>query len=360
MVSILFPGCKKSNNDPKWEKTFGKGMAMYIGATSDSGLISCGQIEGYPYFNKLDENRSMTADYTYTDQGIYNSAWSNSIISIATGNAKGKMLISCFDDQCKLLWDTTFAASFAVNYTTVCYLGNGNLLAVSSGKMDSVFTAITGLYCVWFNTSGSIIRKNEIKESSYMLANKVVADNTGYIFVALTRKNAGSESKASVIKYNGDFKKIWETELYNNPNFGAASVDLVLDNSGNIFATGRTQLPASTGAVDNSYTLSLNSGGTIQWKEYLENTNAGVSIKLDGTGHVLMLNQKCFIIYSLNTNTGTTNALLRTYDVCESDKTSAYGWSVDINYDQYIIMAGSNNGNYYLCQKPPISYTQPI
>jgi len=358
LVLILSPACKKTTNNPKWERTYGKGKAMFIDATADSGLISCGEIENLPYLIKLDRKKNKVADYKYVDPGVYNAAWSNGNISIATGSSKGKMLISCLDDTCNVLWDTTFTASFEINYSTVSYLGNGNLLAIASGKMDSVFTLITGLYCVWFNTAGTIKAKTEIKESSYMLANQIAADNSGNLFIAMTRKNAGSESKATVIKYDNLFRKIWETELYNNPNFGASALGITLDNSGNIYVTGKTELPSVSGQVDNSFVVSLSSAGSIRWKEYLENTNSGISVKIDTDGHLLNLNQNCMILYSLNSNTGSTDGLSRTFDACDSKNTTSYGWSLDLNYDRYLLIVGSNGGRFYICQKPPLSYTQ--
>jgi hypothetical protein len=358
LVLFLSPGCRKSGNNPKWERTYGKGKSMFIGATTDSGLISCGEIENHPYLINLDKNKTKVADYTYADNGVYDAAWSNGYISIATGSSKGKMLISCLDDTCNVLWDTTFTASFDVNYSTICYLGNGNLLAIASGKMDSVYTLITGLYCVWFNTAGTISAKTEIKESSYMLANQIAADNSGNVYIALTRKNAGSESKATVVKYDNLFRKFWETELYNNPNFGASSVGIALDNSGNIYVAGKTELPAASGQVDNSFVVSLSSAGSIRWKEYLENANSCTSVKIDADGHLLTLNQNCMIIYSLNSNTGSTDVLSRTFDACEPKNTTSYGWSLDLNYDHYLVVAGSNGGRFYICQKPPLSYTQ--
>jgi hypothetical protein len=358
LVLFISHGCRKSNNNPVWERTYGKGKAIFIEATADSGLISCGEVESTPYLLKLDRDMNKVSDYKYSGTGIFNSAWSDTSISVATGSSNGKMLITCLDDKCNLLWDTTFSASFNIIFSTLCYLGNGQLLAVASGKMDSVYTEITGLYCVWFNTSGVITSKKEIRESSYMSANKIIADNSGNVFVALTRKNAGSESRATAAKYNKQLQKIWETELYNNPSFGAASLGITFDNSGNIYVAGKTKLPVSTGSVDNSVTVSLTGSGTIRWKQYLENTNTGVSVKIDDQGHVLMLNQNCFIIYSLNSNNGSNEGIIRTFNACESKNTTNFGWAFDINYNKYIVMAGSNGNRFYVCQKPPLSYVQ--
>ena len=102
----------------------------------------------------------------------------------------------------------------------------------------------TGLIFVWFDTAGSVTNRSEIKEYSSISANKVVTDNTGNIYLALTRKNIGAKPKATVAKYNSQLQKLWETELYNNPSFGASSLGITLDNSGNIYVSGKTELSA--------------------------------------------------------------------------------------------------------------------
>ena len=359
LVAFLLPGCKKSSSNLKWERTYGKGKAMYILASPDSGIAACGEIEGYPYFIKIDKDKNKVGDYKYPETGVYNSAWSNGIVSVATGYSKGKMLISCFSDSCKVLWDTTFSASFEVNYSTLCYLGNGNLIVMASGKMDSLYTSITGLLTVWINTSGTISSKTEHKESSYMSANKIITDNAGYIYLALTRKNLGSESKASVAKFPVALtaKPLWETELYNNPSYGASTMSITMDNSGSIYAAGKTQVPVSGGQVTNSFTVALSSGGLIKWKDYLELSNSGISIMADNVGHILTLHQNCFIIYSLDSGLGTTSLIVRAFDACESASTTNLGWSLDVDYNNYLLMAGQNGGRFYLCAKTPIIYT---
>jgi hypothetical protein len=360
LTAFLLSGCKKSSSNLKWERTYGKGKAMFLAATPDSGIVACGEIENYPYFIKLNKDKEKIADYKYPKTGAYNSAWSDGLVSVATGYSDGKMLISCFSDSCKVLWDTTFTASFQVSFSTLCYLGNGNLIVMASGKMDSLYTSNTGLLTVWVNTNGTITGKTEHKESSYMSAGKIVTDNSGYIYLALTRKNLGSESKASVAKFPVALaaKPIWETELYNNPSFGASTTSLTMDISGNIFATGKTQLPVSGGQVITAFTVALSSGGTIKWKDYLEFSNSGIYIISDNNSHILTLHQNCFVIYSLDSGLGTTSQIVRPFEACESDNTTNLGWSLDLDYNNYLLMAGQNGGRFYLCAKTPIIYTQ--
>ena len=355
LVLILLSGCRKTTNNLAWERTFGTGTAMFIRTTADSGIISCGNLGGKPYLIKLDRNRNKVSEYKYNDAGLFTSAWFNNVLSIAAGSSKGRMLITCLDNKSNLLWDTTFSSGYNIDYSSVCYLGNGELVAVGSASPDSASSGITGLYCVWFNTSGSIIDKKEIKESSFISANRVVTDNSGNIYFALTRESTGSISKiATVAKYNSLLQKQWETELFNNTDFGASSLGICLDNSGNIYVSGKTAIPVSSGSSDNSSAVKLTNAGIVKWRKYPENSNSGSSVIIDENGQVLMLNRNCFIINILNPVDGSASGTIRTFDACDSQNTDTFGQDFDIYYDGNLIVAGSNGGGFYLVLKSPV------
>lgn len=352
---IFSQGCKKSTTNPVWERSYGSGNAMFIRATADSGLISCGELEGKPYLIKLDRNKNKISEYKSDKEGLFSSAWSNGDLTIVAGNTNGKMLITCLNNQDSLLWDTTFITSYHIDYSSVCYLGSGELLAVGSASPDSSNSGATGLYFVWFNTIRSIIDKQEISGSSFIAANKVITDNSGNIYLALTRKSTGSKSKATVAKYNSQLQSLWETELYNNPDFRATSLGISLDNAGNIYVSGKTGISVSSGSADNSFTASLTNNGIVRWKTYLEFSNSGSSVMLNEDGQVLMLNHNCFIIDILNSDDGSASGTIRTFGVCDSNNTDALGQDFDINYDGNILLAGSIGGGFYLAMKPPVS-----
>jgi hypothetical protein len=328
---------------------------MFIKTTADSGLIGCGELGGKPYLIKLDRNKNKISDYKYDAPGLFSSAWFNSDLLVVAGNSEGKMLITCFNNKDSLLWDTTLSSSYYIDYSSVCYLGNGELLVVGSAKPDSAISAGTSLYFVWLNTTGLITYKKEIKESAFISANKAIADNSGNIYLSLTRRYTGSKSKASVAKFDSQLQKLWETELYNNPSYGASSLGIRLDNTGNIYVSGKTELPVSSGSVDNSFAVSLtNSNGRIIWKKYLEDTNSGSAVVFDGNGHALILNHNCYIINILNPNDGSSAGTIRTFGVCDSKNTDAFAQDFDINFDGNLIVAGSIGGEFYLGMKPPV------
>jgi hypothetical protein len=265
------------------------------------------------------------------------------------------MLIAWLDNQSNPIRDTTFSSDYHIDYSSVCYLGNSKLLAVGSASPDSANSGTTGLYFVWFNTDGSITDHKEIIGSPFISANKVVTDNSGNIYLSLTRKSTGSKSKATVAKYNSQLQKLWETEIYNNPSFGASNLGISLDNAGIIYATGNTELPVVSGTSYSSFSAKLTNNGIVQWRKYPENSNFGSAVIIDKNGQVLMLNHNCFIINILNPADGSTTGTVRTFDVCDSKNTDAFGQDLDINFDGNIIMAGSKGGGFYLALKPPVS-----
>lgn len=350
---ILFSGCRKSSEPVVWSKNWGPGNALFIKATSDSGLTACGELGGKPYLIKLDRNKNKILEYTWPADGMFSSIWQNNAYSIATGSSKEKMLITCVDNFNNLLWDTTLTSSSKVDYTSLCYLGNGKFIAIGTAARDSSASVVTGLFCVWFDADGTITAKKDVRELSSMFANLVVSDNSGNFYIAMCRKYTGSASRAAVAKYNGDFMKLWETELYNNPNFSSSSNGIAIDNSGYIYVSGKTELTEPTGTVDNTFSAKLDNAGTVQWKKYLESSNSGSSVIIDKNGQLLILNRNCYRINVLNAIDGTQTGVIRTFNACDANKTDALSTSLDINYDGNLIVSGSKSSGFYLVMKSP-------
>jgi hypothetical protein len=352
---LVFSSCKKSTDNIIWERSYGPGTAMFIRSTPDSGIISCGETGGKQYFLYLDKNKRKITEYKSADRGSLSSAWCSNDCLITAGSTAGKMLLMRLDKEGGKLWDTTFTTTYSIDRTSLCYLGNGELLALGSASPDSSASGASGLFFVWFDTTGAINNRREIKEATFVSANDVIADNTGNIYLAITRKSTATKPKAGVAKYNNLLQKLWETDLYNNPGFGASSLGIEMDNTGNIYVSGKTELPVSTGTVNNSFLASLSGNGDVRWKKYLEYANSGSSLSIDDSGQLMMLNRNCLIINIINPNDGSTSGIIRTFNVCDSNHTDAFGLSIEMNYDDNILMAGSKGGGYYLAIKSSLS-----
>jgi len=351
ILIILLLSCRKSESDFIWEKSYGKGEALFIRTSSDSGFTACGEMGGKPYFIRLSKTRSLIIDFNAENPGLFSSVWFDTSGYITGGNTGGKMLLMRHSPEGNKLWEKSLDAGFKIDYTNLYYTGNGNLLAVGTASPDSLGSGATGLLFVRFDTTGQIITEKKIEETSFISANEAAVDNAGNIYLALTRKATGAKPKASVAKYNDLFQKLWETELFNNPSFAAASLAIKLDGSGNVYVAGRTEVSIEGGVLDNSFLVSLTNAGSIRWKKYLENSNTGSALLFDNVENLMMLNKNCFIINIVNPEDGTDAGMIRMFSLCDSYNTDALGADMDINYDKNILVAGSRGGSFYLALK---------
>ncbi|HUX58383.1 MAG TPA: hypothetical protein VMV77_15540 [Bacteroidales bacterium] len=351
ILIILLSSCRKSESDFIWEKSYGKGEALFITTSPDSGFIACGDMEGKPYLLRLNKNRNLIVDFSGENPGLFSSVWFDTSGYTTAGNSEGKMLLMHHSPEGNKLWEKTFDSSFKIDFTNLFYTGNGNLLAVATASPDSSDSGATGLLFVRFDTTGQILTESSILETNFVAASGAFVDNEGNIFLAITRKTASDKQKSSVAKFNNLFQKLWETKLYNNPGFGAASIAINLDGSGNVYVAGKTELSTEDGVLNNSFLASLTDAGLVRWKKYLENSNSGFAIIFDEMENLMMLNRNCFIINLANPGDGTEAGRIRMFSLCDSYNTDAFGSGIVINYDENILVAGTRGGNFYLALK---------
>ena len=351
VLSLIIVSCNKETDDLIWEKSFGPGNAFFVRSASDSGIVSCGTLNGSPYLIRLTRDRKTILEYTSEKEGLFSSVWSDTSRFIAGGNNNGKMILACIDNGGNKIWDTVLTAGFKVELTGLLYSGSGNLLAVGTAIPDSVSSGSSGILFVEFDTTGQIIYKKEVAESNFAAANKVASDLSGNIYLPLTRRKTGAGSNASIAKYSGEFNKLWETDLYNNPEFGATSLGIILDDQRNIYVSGDTELKSGESVLKNSFLASIGPSGSVKWKKYFEKTNSGAAVIFNENGTLIMLNTNCFVINMADPEDGADAGRIRMFNICDSKETDAFGKDLDLNYDGNILVAGSKGGNYYLAMK---------
>jgi hypothetical protein len=350
VLIIVLSSCQKSVNDFIWERTYGSGKGYFIKSAPDSGFVACGEVEGKPYFIRLNKHKSTIIDFKSDNPGLFSSAWFDTSGYVTAGNTDGKMLLMRYSAKGKMLWEKSLDAGFKVDFTNLFYSGYGNLLAIGTASPDSVDSGPTGLMFVRFDTTGLVVIENKIPETSFISANNAIVDGDGNIFLALTRKYTGSKSKASVAKFNNLFQKFWETDLYNNPDFGAAALAIESDGSGNVDVAGTTEVLTNTGKLNNSFLVSLTGDGTINWKKYLESSNYGTAVVFN-SGDLLMLNRNCFIVNIVNPADGSDAGRIQMFSLCDSYHTDALGTDMEINFDKNILVSGARGGSFYLALK---------
>ena len=350
---LFFISCtKKEENKIFWEKSFGKGTAYSIVATTDSGFITCGQIINSPYFLKLDRSGKKVIDYTSENEGMYSSVLIDANGYFLGGSSSGKMLLTRLDSTGTKVWEKTVNSTTPLFKTILLKTSGGSFMGVGTADADSSQNLPAGLMFVWFDTSGIITSQRVITQGSFIAANDVTVDNSGNIYLAVTKKETGSHSKATVTKWSSSLQKFWETELYNNPDFGAASLGLEIDNSGNIYVSGHTELPSDNKVTYNSFVVKLDNTGIVKWKKYLESYNTGSEVILDKNGDIMMLNRNCFVVNILASADGSNIGKLRILDACDSNNTDAFGCDVSLNAENNLLLSGSKGNSYYVAVKP--------
>jgi hypothetical protein len=352
LIVLLISGCKKTESYQAWEKTCGTGEARFIRTTSDSGLIACGKSEDHPYLIRLDDNKKVVLDFSAEMPGVFTSTWFDPNGYITGGSTNGKMLLMRHSKTGNLLWEKIIDPGFIVDQTQLLHLNNGNFLAIGSASPDTIYENNCGLLFLSFDSTGQVITEQKYTSGFYIASYEAVLDNSGNIYLALTRREKLSEPSATVAKFNNQYQRIWELELANNPDYGAAALAIIYDGSGKVYVAGRTELPAEGGLMNNSFVASVSAAGSLNWKKYPENSNSGTAMLQNSGGEIVILNINCFIVNVLDPERGADGGRIRMFDVCDPANTDAIASDFDLTVDNDFIMAGSLGGSFYLAVKP--------
>jgi len=352
LILIIFSGCKKEKSNFAWERTYGRGEARYVRVTSDSGLIACGISDNQPYLLRLDENKTEIVHFSGDVSGIFTSAWYDTAGYITAGSTNGKMLLMRHSKTGRKIWDKVADPGFNIRQTQLLQLGNGNFLAIGSESPDTTYDLQTGLLFISFDSTGHVLTESEYSSGLYIASSDAAIDNSDNIYLALTRKEALAEPKATVAKFNSSFQRLWELELSNNPAYGAAALSIITDGSEGVYVSGRTELPKEGGElINNSFIASVTKSGSLNWKKYPENSNSGTGILMNSAGEVVVLNTNCFIINLIDPSDGADGGRLRMFDVCDPNTTDAFGFDFDVDFNSDFVLAGSLGGSFYLAVK---------
>lgn len=350
LLAFLFSCNKDEKNDLVWEKYSGTGAAYFIKATVDSGFITGGTTNGNPYLARYDRFKDRIIEITPASNGMFSDVWFDNESYLAAGSSQGKLLLTRFDTDGNQKWELTLDTTTNIETAFLNYDRNGLFLLTSSPESDSLDDGDTGLLFLRFDTAGTIRQRKLFTGSGYISASATETDNSGNIYLALTRKMPGAKSRASVAKFNPDLNLLWETELFNNPSFSSSclSVRISMDK---LYVCGMTEVPSSQGTFKNSFVASLDLNGRISggWddKIYPELSNAGSDLEFDKGDRLVMLNKNCMMLNYINSSDGTIISSVRTFSVCIPENTTVRGLDMDINFDGNLLISGSIDGKFY-------------
>jgi len=353
LIVLFLASCNKVRDNIIWERYFGEGEAYSVNPAGDTGIVCSGTVSGKPYLVFLDMNHNKHFEYNPDITGSFTSAIAGNESVIAAGSTEGKLLIVSVDFNGSAAWDTILSFSFSIEKVSLCKKDENTFLAVGSRDSDSISAGNYGVTFLSFSEKGEILAQEESLFYSFFAVSDAATDNSGNLLLALTRIGSEGRMKALVAKYDERLTKIWEQELYNNPEFSASSLAITPDNDGNVFISGYTEFPAASGAKRNSFVASVNSSGMVRWKKYLEYSNAGTSLLFDRSGRFFVLNRECLILNLINPEDGSINGILRTYASCDPSYDRASGNCLTMGYENILIIGGKKNGSFYIAAKSP-------
>lgn len=336
-----------------WERSLGTGEAYCIATAGDTGIICGGTLAGKPYIVFLDKKLQKRFDYSPDLNGSFTSLVISQDKIIAGGSSEGKMLITAIDFSGNKLSDTLLQYDFTVGRTSLCPASAGGFMALGSSSDDTIRSVTYGLAFTEVNTAGEILGSYDTITGSFIKAGGICSDNSGNYYIALGRIGTGGKIKATVISFDPMLRKIWETELYNNPEFGASGLGIAAGSSGDIFISGYAELTVNSGTKKNAFAAAVGQRGEIKWKRYLEYANSAPSLFEDESGMLYVLNSGCIILNSLVSSDGTVTGILRTFAVCDPSRDTARGNAVSAGPDGDLIIAGMRDGKFYIVAKAP-------
>lgn len=353
LVFSLFTACNKDENRYLfiWEQTFGSGSALDVAMAADSGMVACGTSSGHPFLKKITRGKVVRVDYTMDRAGSFTACWSDTASFIVAGSSQGSLLLAKLDKVGELVWDTLIDASFYIDKASLALKNDNTFIVVGSACADSLRDEVSGLLFVEFDTAGNVDLNHELLETTSIYAEGMAMDGNGNIYLPMTRRWGEDKPTAGAAKFSAELHKIWECELYNNPNYGAAAMDVEYDD-GMLYMTGRTETLKEEQVVNNSFIVALNpSTGVDIWKSYRDKSNTGVDILMVPDLGVLALNRNCFVASLADPADGTDLGKIRMFNGCDSYSTTERGASVKVYYDQSLLIGGTRGGSIFVALK---------
>jgi hypothetical protein len=355
LLTAIIVSCSKDENTSfLWEKTGGEGVISFSMTTIDSMLLFSGSLTGSPY--AFVTRKSGTKEFSYSPDisGVFTSCVEDSSGFFLAGSSEGELLLTRLNKEGEEVWTYSVNADAEIESATVLRLADNSYIAVASDHVDSV--RYSTFLIVYFDREGNIESTYEPSPGYKVAINDAALGSGGELYFALTKILAGAKTKASIGRFTSEGAKIWERELYNNPDFEAATLEIDVDETGNIYATGNTELSFEDELLMNSWVVALDPSGSVLWKNYLENSNSGEEISFDMYSSLLVMNMNCGIVNYISIPDGKVGNRLRVYDVCDPYDTAVKIYSMAVTPAGNYIMAGSKSGKVYYALRRGLIY----
>jgi uncharacterized delta-60 repeat protein len=206
-----------------------------------------------------------------------------------------------------------------------------------------------------YNTSGDTIwvRRYNGPGNGIDQANAIAVDGSGNVYVTGYSYGSGSLQDYTTIKYNSSGIEQWVAR-YNGPgNDNDEALAVTVDNSGNIYVTGRSN---GLGTYYDYATIRYNSAGIEQWvKRYNDtanNNDEAYAIAVDNFGNAYITGKSCDISTNMDYVTIKYNSIgieqwLTRYNGPDNGDDKACSIAIDGSDNVYVAGTSYGSTTYY-------------
>lgn len=296
-----------------------------------------------------------------TDDLVYSMDMDNSGNSVLTGNSGDNMLTVKYNNDGILQWAALYRTPLSArsfSYTVSCD-NSGNVFIGGTSQMTS--TNDRDMVTVKYNAAG-VLQWGKTFDGPWESADqtmKVLADNSGNVYVSGSSTDSEWNSKFTLLKYNPDGDQQW-AEIYQNPETPNNDLmNMSIDNLGNIYITGYS-LDANEAR---GFTLKYNSLGVLQWKASPPSnilSNSAFDIAIDYSGNVyttgaIKRNENSTEYYTVKFNPQGNYQWGQTYS--SSIEGIDRGWQIVVDDFSNVYVTGLSKGKFTQTDFATIKYS---
>ena len=342
---VLVASCKKENQSEfMWEKKAGSGYAWVSEVINDTVFALAGQVDSKALFMITDQTGEPELVYYSDVEGAYTSLSYTSSGYFLAGHSGGNILATHIDNEGITVWDTVITSGTYANYSKIISIDEGIFFITAGNSPDSLISS--NFETLVIGENGNVLEQNTASPGFKASLTDMVLLSPGSVGASVTKNSGGDKSKSSVMAITLEGSIIWETELFNNSSYEAAT-NGIISNGQELFVCGSLEMIVSDKILINSFAATLTLAGESPDKEFLENSNSGTDLVLDAGGNLAVLNKNCLVISLVPVPFNNTKEIFRTLDVCDSYNTDIYGYSVSLTSENNYLIAGEKAGKFF-------------
>lgn len=257
-----------------------------------------------------------------------------------TGTANSNYLTIKYSPQGDVLWSAVYngPANDADDANAIAVDAAGNVYVTGRSFGNS---SETDYATIKYDASGTqlwVQRYNGTNNDNDE-AISVLVDGSGNVYAGGTASSSSGSSDFVIVKYSASGLQVW-SKNYNGPDNGNERMNaMVMDASGNIYATGK-----SRGAANDDYaTVKYSQAGTLLWSARYEGSGADepAGLTVDQQGSVIV------------TGYATTAATGKDYTTIKYNNAGIQQWIKKYNrtgttQDEAVGIVNDNTGNIYI------------